>query len=84
MVELQELELFSSGTLNAPVANGISSCNPTVDLFATASDANVVNIWRARGQLVAKHVERNHKIEALRWKPDGSFDTARPLRAGYS
>ncbi|RKU42863.1 hypothetical protein DL546_003712 [Coniochaeta pulveracea] len=73
MVELQELELFSSSTLNAPVANSIWACNPTVDLCATASDANIVSIWRARGQLVAKHVERIHKLEALRWKPDGQF-----------
>lgn len=73
MAPLQEVELFSSSALSSPVTNGISACNPTVDLLATASDTNVVNIWRARGQLVARNVERNHKIESLRWKPDGTF-----------
>jgi anaphase-promoting complex subunit 4 len=73
MAPLQELELFSSSALSSPVTNGISACNPTVDLLATASDTNVVNIWRAHGQLVARNVERNHKIESLRWKPDGTF-----------
>ncbi|KAH8909786.1 anaphase-promoting complex component Cut20/Apc4 [Coniochaeta sp. PMI_546] len=74
-----ELEVFSEGTLGNPVTARLLACNPTVDLLATASDANVLNIWRAHGQLVAKHVERTNKIEALRWKPDGQF-----LAAGWS
>jgi anaphase-promoting complex subunit 4 len=66
-----ELELFSESSLSNPVTARLLACNPTVDLLATAGDANVLNIWRAHGQLVAKHVERTKKIEALRWKPDG-------------
>ena len=67
-----ELQLFSDSSLSHPVTARLLACNPTVDLLATGSDANVLNIWRAHGQLVAKHVERTNKLEALRWKPDGS------------
>ncbi|KAB5558114.1 anaphase-promoting complex, cyclosome, subunit 4-domain-containing protein [Coniochaeta sp. 2T2.1] len=74
-----ELQLFSESSLSHPVSARLLACNPTVDLLATGSDANVLNIWRAHGQLVAKHVERTNKLEALRWKPDGQF-----LAAGWS
>jgi len=66
-----ELELFSESSLSNPVTARLIACNPTVNLLATASDANVLNLWRAHGELVAKHVDRTNKIEALRWKPDG-------------
>jgi WD40 repeat protein len=71
-----ELELFSESSLSNPVTAKLLACNPTVDLLATASDTNALNIWRARGQLVARHVERNHKIQSLRWKPDGKTLTS--------
>jgi anaphase-promoting complex subunit 4 len=66
-----ELELFGESSLSSPVTAGLLACNPTVHLFATASDANVLNLWRNHGELVARHVDRTNKIEALRWKPDG-------------
>lgn len=79
MAPPMELELFSQSSLSNPVTARLVACNPTVDLLATASDANVLNIWRAHGELVAKHVDRTNKIEALRWKPDGIYCSPIPI-----
>ncbi|KAK3333189.1 anaphase-promoting complex, cyclosome, subunit 4-domain-containing protein [Cercophora scortea] len=79
MVQNDELPLFSTSTLNAPVSGGHLTCNPVIDLTATVGDENVLYIWRANDQLVSKHTERGQKVDVIRWKEDGLF-----LAAGWS
>ncbi len=72
MSQNAELRHLSASKLSAPVTGGHLTCNPVIDLTATAGDGgNVLYVWRANDQLVGKHVERNQKVEAIKWKEDG-------------
>ncbi|KAK0621351.1 anaphase-promoting complex, cyclosome, subunit 4-domain-containing protein [Bombardia bombarda] len=73
------LRLFSMSKVSTPVTNGHFACNPVVDLTATVGEGNELYIWRANGQVVSRHTERNQKVDAIKWKEDGQF-----LVAGWS
>ncbi|KAK4190457.1 anaphase-promoting complex subunit 4 [Podospora australis] len=78
---MPELKLLSQSTLTTPISGGRHiACNPTIDLTATAGDANsTLYVWRANDQVVSKHSQRGAKVEAIRWKEDGQF-----LACGWS
>ncbi|KAK3368118.1 anaphase-promoting complex, cyclosome, subunit 4-domain-containing protein [Podospora didyma] len=74
MAPREELRLFGSSTLSAPVSGDLLACNPTIDLTASVGDgSSALYIWRANNQVVSKHTERSQKVDAIKWKEDGQF-----------
>ena len=75
MAQQGELKLLSKTTLSTPVFGGNVTANPAIGLTATVGEGNTVLIWRGDGQPVTKYTERNQKVEAVRWKEDGKFES---------
>jgi hypothetical protein len=71
MDDATELKLFSKSTFASPVNGGNLVCCPTIDMAASAGDGNILYVWRANGQVVSKHNERNQSVQAMTWKDDG-------------
>jgi hypothetical protein len=74
-----QLPLLGTTALASPVPTRgtlLLACNPAIDLTATAGDGGAaLHVWRAGDQLVSKHVERGRRVEAVRWKADGRFQS---------
>ncbi len=65
---------FNESHFPSAVSPELLSCCPAVDLSATVSeDDDAVYIRRQNGELVFRHSERNLKVQAVRWKPDGIY-----------
>ncbi|KAL8328790.1 hypothetical protein RB597_004515 [Gaeumannomyces tritici] len=66
-----KLQIYSSGSLPAPVLPGKLACSPVLDLLATADNDNSFFIRRANAEQVSKPAQiPGAEILAIRWKPD--------------
>ncbi|EJT81403.1 hypothetical protein GGTG_01383 [Gaeumannomyces tritici R3-111a-1] len=69
-----KLQIYSSGSLPAPVLPGKLACSPMLDLLATADNDNSFFIRRANAEQVSKPAQiPGAEILAVRWKPDGQY-----------
>lgn len=79
MAEPIQLGLMSHTVLDPKIHDGMLTYNPTIELFAGAAGSKTLQIWRSNGQVVVKSSQRGEKesVQALRWKPNGKFDSSR-------
>jgi anaphase-promoting complex subunit 4 len=79
---LPKLPLFGTTALSSSVPSAGSqhhqqqylACNPAIDLTAAVGDGGAaLHVWRSGDQSVSKYVERGRRVEAVRWKGDGTF-----------
>ncbi len=65
------LDVFSQSRFPGAVSPELVAGCPTIDLSLTVGDGDVISVRRAGAELVFKQAERNQKVQAVRWKPDG-------------
>ncbi len=67
-------ELLSK-RLTEPCRPELTSCCPSMDLVATVTQRNTVDVWRWNGQRVfglARDEDEDYSVSGLAWKSDGT------------
>lgn len=81
-------ELLSK-RLTEPCRPEITSCCPSMDLIATVTQRNTIDVWRLNGQRVfglTRDDDEDYTVNGLAWKSDGMHrsDTCVTLKGHYS
>ena len=68
-------ELLSK-RLTEPCQPELSSCCPAIDLVATVTQRNSIDVWRLNGQAVfglTGDEDEDYSVDGLAWKSDGMY-----------